>query len=326
MEMFNPNSKIGFMRLGRVTVIVSLVLLVISLASLATRGLNLALDFTGGALIEVRFDNPVDTATVRKALTAGGFDKSVVQSLGSSREYAIRLPPEAPVTTRKAAAEVVVGATVTAQPLSERVITALTSAGRAELKRSEFVGPQVGKELIGQGIIAVLVVALGILAYVWLRFETWKFGLSAVACDLHDVLIVVGCFSVFQWEFDLTVLAAILAIVGYSINDTIVVFDRIREMFRSAHKMEPEAVLDKAINTTLSRTVVTSLTTFLTVIALFFFGGPAVHGFALALIIGIALGTLSSIFFASPLLHLMHTTKHDLLPRARSEEALNRRP
>jgi len=323
MEMFNPHSKIGFMRLGRVTVIVSLVLLVISLASLATRGLNLALDFTGGALIEVRFDHPIDTATVRKALTAGGFDKSVVQSLGSSREYAIRLPPEAPIVAPKATAETTAA---TPQPLSERVIAALASAGRAELKRSEFVGPQVGKELVGQGVIAVLVVALGILAYVWLRFETWKFGLAAVACDLHDVLIVVGCFSIFQWEFDLTVLAAILAIIGYSINDTIVVFDRIREMFRSAHKLEPEAVLDKAINTTLSRTSVTALTTFLTVTALFFLGGPAVHGFALALMIGIALGVLSSIFFASPLLNLMHTTKHDLLPRARSEEALNRRP
>lgn len=319
MELFNPNSKIDFMRMGRSTVIISLLLLVIAIVSLATRGLNLGLDFTGGALLEVRFENPVEVADVRRALVAGGFDKSIVQSLGSTREFAIRLPPEAASSVTTTAAE-------PPKPLSERVLEALAIAGNTTLKRSESVGPQVGQELVTQGIIAVLVVALGILAYVWLRFETWKFGIAAVLCDVHDVIIVLGCFSLFQWEFDLTVLAAILAIVGYSINDTIVVFDRIRESFRSAHKMESTEVMNKAINTTLSRTTVTSLTTFLTVIALFFFGGPAVHGFALALMIGIALGTLSSIFFASPLLAIFGTTKHDLLPKARDEEALNRRP
>lgn len=319
MELFNPNAKFDFMRMGRVTIVVSLVLLVIALASLATRGLNLALDFTGGTLIEVNFEQATDTGSVRKALQAGGFEQSVVQSLGNPRDYAIRLAPEVGALQPD-------GEDGVQQTLEERIQAALLPSGEVTVKPAEYVGPQVGRELVNQGMIAVLVVALGIMAYVWLRFETWKFGLAAVACDLHDVLIVVGCFSLFQWEFDLTVLAAILAIVGYSINDTIVVFDRIRETFRSAHKMSTDEVLNKAINTTLSRTTVTALTTFLTVVALFFLGGPAVHNFARALIIGIALGTLSSIFFASPLLRLARTTKHDLLPRARDELALDRRP
>ncbi|MGD9582776.1 MAG: protein translocase subunit SecF [Lysobacterales bacterium] len=319
MELFNPNAKIDFMRMGRVTIVVSLVLLVIALVSLATRGLNLALDFTGGTLIEVNFEQATDTGSVRKALQAGGFEQSVVQSLGNPRDYAIRLAPEVGALQPD-------GEDGVQQTLEERIQAALLPSGEVTVKPAEYVGPQVGRELVNQGMIAVLVVALGIMAFVWLRFETWKFGLAAVACDLHDVLIVVGCFSLFQWEFDLTVLAAILAIVGYSINDTIVVFDRIRETFRSAHKMSTDEVLNKAINTTLSRTTVTALTTFLTVVALFFLGGPAVHNFARALIIGIALGTLSSIFFASPLLRLARTTKHDLLPRARDELALDRRP
>ncbi len=319
MELFNPNAKIDFMRMGRVTIVVSLVLLLIALASLATRGLNLALDFTGGTLIEVNFTQATDTGSVRRALQAGGFEQSVVQSLGNPRDYAVRLAPEVGALQPDSDGGV-------QRTLEERIQAALLPVGAVQVKPAEYVGPQVGRELVNQGMIAVLVVALGIMAYVWLRFETWKFGLAAVACDLHDVLIVVGCFSLFQWEFDLTVLAAILAIVGYSINDTIVVFDRIRETFRSAHKMSTEEVLNKAINTTLSRTTVTALTTFLTVVALFFLGGPAVHNFALALIIGIALGTLSSIFFASPLLRLARTTKHDLLPRARDDLALDRRP
>ena len=319
MELFNPNAKIDFMRMGRVTIVVSLVLLLIALGSLATRGLNLALDFTGGTLAEVNFAQPTDTGSVRKALQAGGFDHSVVQSLGNPRDYAVRLAPELGALQPERESE-------GQETLETRIQKALQPLGAVAVKPAEYVGPQVGRELVNQGVIAVLVVALGIMAYVWLRFETWKFGLAAVACDLHDVLIVLGCFSLFQWEFDLTVLAAILAIVGYSINDTIVVFDRIREIFRSAHKMSPEEVLNKAINTTLSRTTVTALTTFLTVVALFFLGGPAVHNFALALIIGIALGTLSSIFFASPLLALARTSKHDLLPRARDDLALDRRP
>lgn len=319
MELFNPNARIDFMRMGRVTIFVSLLLLVIAVVSLATRGLNLALDFTGGTLVEVNFEQATDTGSVRKALQASGFEQSVVQSLGNPRDYAVRLAPEVGALQPEVAGEI-------RQTLEERIQAALQPAGTVTVKPAEYVGPQVGRELVNQGMIAVLVVALGIMAYVWLRFETWKFGLAAVVCDLHDVLIVVGFFSVFQWEFDLTVLAAILAIVGYSINDTIVVFDRIRETFRSAHKLSPEEVLNKAINTTLSRTSVTALTTFLTVVALFFLGGPAVHNFALALIIGIALGTLSSIFFASPLLRLAKTTKHDLLPRARDDLALDRRP
>jgi preprotein translocase subunit SecF len=323
-EFFNPNSNVNFMGVRRWSVVVSLLLVGISIFSLSTRGLNLALDFTGGTLIEATFEQPAEQQDIIESLKKAGFASPVVQRY-DSRNFAIRLKPEASENVKIAESDADnLGARNTA--LSREVKAALTTeANPVTLKPSVYVGPQVGKDLATGGIVAVVVVLLGIVFYIMIRFE-WKFAVATVATELHDVILVLGFFSLTQMDFDLAVLAAILAVDGYSVNDTIVVFDRVRELFKSTRNLSPVEVLNRAVNSTLSRTIMTSLTTLLTVTALFLFGGEALKGFSLALIIGILVGTLSSIYFASPVLLWLGVTKQDLLPKARDDAELHARP
>ncbi len=327
MEIFNPSSNVNFMAIRRYTVAVSLFLVLVSIVSLATRGLNFALDFTGGTLVEVVYAEPIEQAEVSAALEAAEFRGAVVQRF-SSTNLSIRLSPEAVEAASERAGGSDGESSIDSRnaAVGEAVLAALTQGGRSvEIKRSEFVGPQVGEELAYNGIVAVLVVLAGIMIYIALRFE-WKFSLAVVAGELHDVIIVLGFFSLTGMDFDLTVLAAILAVDGYSVNDKIVVFDRVREIFRSTRKAAPVEVMNLAVNQTLSRTIMTSMTTLLTVVALYLFGGTSLEGFSLALIVGIVIGTLSSIFFAGPVLLALGVSKQDLMPKARDEAELARRP
>ncbi len=317
MEIFNPNANIPFMSWRKMSMAVSVFLMIASVALLATRGLNLALDFTGGTLIEATSVEALDSEKVRGTLAAGGFDGFTVQSIGGSREIAIRVPPLAGenANNAKAQAQVV-----------DRVKSTLAQAGiNVDIKRSEFVGPQVGDELKEDGVIAVVFVLLTIMLYVAMRFE-WRFGFSAMAGQIHDVIITLGFISLLQLSFDLTVLAAVLTVAGYSINDKVVVFDRVREIFRSARKMGPVESINKAINNTLSRTLITGITVFMALFSLFFLGGPVVENFALTSIVGIAIGTLSSIFFCNPILLWMGVSKADLKQIRPEDPALAARP
>lgn len=325
MEIFNPNSNVNFMGVRRWTVLVSILLVGASIFSLATRGLNLAIDFTGGSLVEAQYAQPADQAEVIDALTKAGFENPVVQRY-DSRNFAIRIKPEAALEAEAALKPGESKLDAVNAAITAKVLNALEANGQqVTLKPSVYVGPQVGDDLKTGGIVAVIVVLLGIVFYIMMRFE-WKFAIATVATELHDVILVLGFFSITQMDFDLAVLAAILAVDGYSVNDTIVVFDRVRELFKSTRNLSPVEILNRAVNSTLSRTIMTSLTTLLTVLALFFFGGPALQGFSLALIIGIIVGTLSSIFFANPVLLWLGVTKQDLLPKARADAELDARP
>lgn len=324
MEVFNPNSNVNFMRIRRVTMAVAVTLMLISIVALATRGLNFALDFTGGTLVEVEFAEATEQSAVTERLEAAGIEGALVQRF-SGTSFSVRLSPKAveeDEATAAADSSIDDGNAATAG----RVLQALSAGGvKVDIKRSEFVGPQVGAELAYNGIIAVLVVLAGIMIYIALRFE-WKFAVATVVGEAHDVIVTLGVFAILGYDFDLTVLAAILAVDGYSVNDKIVVFDRVRELFRATRKDTPQEVINRAINSTLSRTIMTSLTTLLTCVALFIWGGPTLQGFALALIVGIVVGTASTIFFASPLLLSLGVTKEDLMPKAKNDEELNRRP
>ncbi len=327
MEIFNPSSNIQFMAIRRYTVAISLALVLISIVSLATRGLNLALDFTGGTLVEVNYSQAVEQSEVAAKLEAAGIRGAVVQRF-SSTNLSIRLSPEVAAEVSSVEGEDIGESSIDDRnaAVGLKVLEALSAGGsEVTIKRSEFVGPQVGAELAYNGIVAVLVVLAGIMIYIALRFE-WKFSLAVVAGELHDVILVLGFFSLTGMDFDLTVLAAILAVDGYSVNDKIVVFDRVRELFRSTRKAGPEEICNIAVNQTLSRTILTSLTTLLTVAALYFFGGSSLEGFSLALMLGITIGTLSSIFFACPVLLSLGVSKQDLMPKARDEAELARRP
>ncbi|MBA8884033.1 protein translocase subunit SecF [Dokdonella fugitiva] len=313
MELFNPNSKIDFLGGRKVSIVISALLVLASLGLLATRGLNYALDFTGGVLVEAKFEEPVQTDQVRAALEAGGFHNAQVQSVGGTREVSIRLQP----TEEQKDAEVV-GRDVIAAIKQQRADVSLK-------RHPDLVGSSVGAELRNDGIVAAVFVMLGIMIYIGIRFEK-RFAIAAIASEIHDTILTLGFFSLTQLEFDLTVLAALLAVIGYSINDKVVVFDRVRELFRLARKAEPYEILNKAINQTLSRTIMTSLTTSLTMFALYFVGGPAVHGFGLTMLVGIVIGTLSSIFFANPILYWLGVSKTDLMPVTRENPELARRP
>jgi preprotein translocase subunit SecF len=317
VEVFNPNSNIDFLRLRKISLTISVLLIVISLAAIFGKGLNYGLDFTGGVLVEVAYDQPVDIGDVRGALDEAGYHNALVQSVGGAREVSVRIQP----TSNEA------GVTQKSDEVATGVMKAL-NAKRTDAKMTrppDFVGPQVGEELKSDGIIAVLFVIVGIMIYIGIRFE-WRFAVAAIASEIHDTLITVGFYAITQHEFDITVLASVLAVVGYSINDKVVVFDRVRELFRSSRKAEPVDVLNKAINSTLSRTIITALFTAITMIALYFFGGPVVHGFALTMLIGIVVGTLSSIFFANPILLWLGVSKKDLMPVTRENPELARRP
>jgi preprotein translocase subunit SecF len=313
MELFPSNSRIDFLGWRKVSITISIILMIVSIALITTRGLNYALDFTGGVLVEVAYDKPIEVGQVRAALEKGGIQNAVVQSLGGTREISIRLQPE----SGQAANADKIAADVLAKLKAERP--------DATVKRHDAVGPQVGEELKSDGMIAVVFVIIGIMIYIGIRFEK-RFAIAAIASEFHDTILTVGFFAATQREFDLTCLASVLAVVGYSINDKVVVFDRVRELFRLTRKAEPYEVLNRAINQTLSRTIMTSLTTALSMFALYFFGGPAVHGFALTMLIGIVIGTLSSIFFANPILYWLGVSKKDLMPVTKENPELARRP
>ena len=299
MQILDHKTNIDFMGKRKLAMVFSILLMLASIGMLATRGLSFGIDFTGGTLIEVAYPDAVDLSGMRDLLDEAGYGDAQVQHFGTARDVLIRIAPRGD----RASAE-----------LSDEVLAALQNADSAvEMRRVEFVGPQVGEELTEQGGLAVLYALLGILIYVALRFE-YRFAFGAVAALVHDVVVTLGVFSLVQVEFNLTVLAAILAVIGYSLNDTIVVFDRIRENFRVIRKLSPTEVMNVSINQTLSRTLMTSLTTLLVLLALFFLGGEIIHSFALALIVGVFIGTYSSIFVAGASALALGVSKADLMP------------
>ncbi len=319
MELFPSNSNINFMRLRHVTLAITAFICVSALVLLATKGFNYALDFTGGTATEMKFERPVDVEQVRTRLEAAGFEGAVVQTFGSGNDIVVRLQPEAVVEGKPALTGEQGGAAILA--------AAQTADNPGVVLRSDFVGPQIGNELAINGVYAALFVAFGFLAYIWARFE-FKFAIAAIITTLTDVLVVCGWFALTGHDFDLTVLAGILSVMGFSINDTIVVFDRVRENFRTLNKLEPRELLNRSVNQTLSRTIITSFVAFLTILALYVYGGQSLKGMAEAQLIGVVFGTLSSIFVACPLLLAMGVNKQDLMPKARDdiEAELARRP
>ncbi len=292
----------------------SAAMLLIAVGALALRGLDLGIDFTGGTLIEVGYTEDADLDSIRAALAGAGYGDGSVQQFGTPRDILIRLGTSAG-EGEDASSRV-----------SNEVFAALSAAaeGKVELRRVEFVGPQVGDELTEDGALAVLVALMAILIYVAMRFE-WRFAVGSVIALVHDVIITIGLFALLQIEFDLPVLAAVLAVIGYSLNDTIVVFDRIRENFRRMRKGTSEAIINQSLNETLSRTLVTSLTTVLVLVALFFLGGKIIHGFAFALLVGVIVGTYSSIYVASIAVLMLGVSKADLMP-VKKEDVVDDRP
>jgi len=285
VEFFSHQTRFPFMATRKVWYTLSAVLIVVSLGSFFTRGLNLAIDFTGGVSAEVKFTNAADVDAVRTALTGAGFHEPEVQNFGSSRDIAIRLPPDA----KLAATEV--------RSKLEGALRQLDP--NVQVAQLDVVGPQVGNELKVSAIWALLCTLAGIFVYIAMRFHTWRLSFGAILAVLHDPILVLGFFSLTQMPFDLAVVAAILAVIGYSLNDTVVVFDRIRERFETNRRSPPAAVLDESINQTLSRTIMTKVVTSIVVVALLFLGGPVLKGFSAALLIGIIAGTYSSIYISS---------------------------
>ena len=287
--------KFQFMKYRRMAAIASITIFTISVLSLGFRGLSLGLDFSGGTLVEVSYETPVDLETIRNTLIANGYDDSQVVNFGSNLDVLIKVADQNGNSS-----------------IGDNIFQILEAEGfKGELKRVEFVGPQVGAELRDQGGLGMLVALFMILFYVAFRFQ-YKFALGAVAALGHDVVIILGLFSIFAWDFDLTVLAALLAVIGYSLNDTIVVSDRIRENFRTERSMDPEEMVDLSLNQTLGRTIVTSFTTLLVLFALFIFGGEMIKGFSLALILGVLVGTYSSIYVVANMLMSLTLTQEDL--------------
>ena len=306
MRLIKSNTKIDFIGKGRYAVIVSALVLLVSCVSLGIGKLSFGIDFTGGVVVHVQYPHEVNLNKVRSALSAAGYDQPTVQHFGSAETALIRLPASA---GKKAAT------------VGDKVMNALKSGPPgAQLQSVEFVGPQVGSELVNKGALALLYTVIAILIYVIFRFH-WKLATGAVAALVHDIVITLGVFSLTHMDFDLTVLAALLAVLGYSLNDTIVVYDRIRENFRRMRKATPTEVANAAINQTLSRTLMTSGTTIMTLLALFFLGGPVIHGFAAALLVGIITGTYSSIFVASALALYFKLNAHDLFPPKEEDAA-----
>jgi preprotein translocase subunit SecF len=298
MEFFRIKRDIPFMRHALVFNIISLVTFLLAVGSLATKGLHLGVDFTGGTVMEVSYDKPAELDRIREIVSGLGFADVWVQNFGSARDVLIRLPVKEDATGAK---------------LSERVMEALRGVDSSvELRRVEFVGPQVGRELVENGALALLFVSIGIVLYLWMRFE-WKFGLAAIVANLHDVVIILGFFSFFQWEFSLPVLAAVLAVLGYSVNESVVVFDRIRENFRKMRRAPVPQIIDNAITRTMSRTIITHGSTQLMVTMMLIFGGETLFYFALALTIGICFGIYSSVLVASPLVMWLGIRREDLV-------------
>jgi len=299
MEFFRIKRDIPFMRYALIFNVISLITFLAAVVSLSTKGLNLGVDFTGGTVLEVSYQQPPDLNRIRDRMVKIGFAEPSVQNFGTARDVLIRLPVKEGLTSAK---------------LSELVMQELKQLdGAVELRRVEFVGPQVGKELLENGALALLFVSIGIVLYLWFRFE-WKFGVSAIIANLHDVVIILGCFSVFQWEFSLPVLAAVLAVLGYSVNESVVVMDRVRETFRNRRMrgLSVPQVIDHAITATMSRTIITHGSTQLMVCSMLIFGGETLHYFAVALTIGICFGIYSSVLVGSPLLMWLGLRREDL--------------
>jgi preprotein translocase subunit SecF len=298
MEFFRFNHDIPFMSWRRSGAVISITTFILSVFFIATKGLNLNVDFTGGTVLEVSYSQTADLEKIRSVLADLEMTDASVQNFGTSRDVLIRLPIKPGISSAQ---------------LSETVLTVLRQADPSvEMKRVEFVGPQVGQELLENGALALLFVSLGIVAYLAVRFE-WKFGVAGIIANLHDVVIIVGCFAFFQWEFSLTVLAAILAILGYSVNESVIIFDRIRENFRKMRGASVAQVIDNAITRTMSRTIITHGCTQMVVIAMLLFGGEVLYYFALALTIGILFGIYSSIMVGSSIIVLLGVKREDLV-------------
>ena len=314
-NVFPYDSNIDFMRLRLVSLGVAFLLMVVALGAIGFKGFNFALDFTGGVGVELRYAKTPDVDAVRARLEANGYPGAQVQAFGSGNDLLVRLQTEGKQA----------GGADKAASIGDAVAAAASLDGNpAEKLSSAVISAQVGRELAEKGVYALLFVVIGFLAYISARFE-WKFAVAAIITTLHDVLICAGWFALTGHEFDLTVLAGILSVMGYSINDTIVVFDRVRENFKGL-RAPPAEVLNKSINQTLSRTVITSFVAMLTVLALYLYGGGSLRGMAESQMLGIAVGTLSSIFVACPLLLWLGVSKQDLMPKAKDVEALARRP
>lgn len=311
MQLLKLNNTIKFMKLRIPALVFSTLLILGSLGSLAVNQLNWGLDFTGGTLIEVGYPEAAKLDQIRQQLDRSGFGDAIVQNFGSSQDVLIRLAPRDGVK---------------AVEIGDQVMASLREAGQeVDMRRIEFVGPNVGEELTEQGGLAMLTALICILIYVAMRFE-WRFALGSVSALAHDVIITLGLFSILQLEFDLTILAAVLAVIGYSLNDTIVVSDRIRENFRKIRKSEPEEIINISLTQTLNRTIITSVTTILVLLALFYQGGALIHGFATALLFGVFIGTYSSIYISSSVALLLGISKEDLIPEVVEKEGEDLEP
>lgn len=310
MEFFKIKRDIPFMSYGKLTTAISLITFILAVFFLVTRGLNFSVEFTGGTVMEVEFQQSADLKKIRTELDGLKLGEVQVQALGTNKQLMIRLPNKANMSSAQ---------------LSNQVMDLLKQhQDGVSLRQVEFIGPQVGEELVTHGLLALGMVVLGIIIYLSMRFE-WRFAVSAIIANMHDVVIILGCFALFRWEFSLTVLAGVLAVLGYSVNESVVVFDRIRENFRKPHmrgKSVP-AIIDNAITATMSRTVITHGSTEAMVISMLVFGGAALHGFAMALTIGIVFGIYSSVLVASPLLLMFGLNRQNLVkPPKRKEEAV----
>lgn len=311
MQLLKLSDTVNFMRLRVPAMVLSTVLILGSFVSLGVNSLNWGLDFTGGTLIEVGYEDSANLESIRAQLNNADFEDAIVQNFGSSQEVLIRIAPRDGVK---------------AVTIGNQVVDALRADGTTvDMRRIEFVGPNVGEELTEQGGLAMLVALICILVYVAMRFE-WRFALGSVSALAHDVILTLGLFSVLQIEFDLTVLAAVLAVIGYSLNDTIVVSDRIRENFRKIRKGEPIDIINISLTQTLNRTIITSLTTVLVLVALFYKGGALIHGFATALLFGVVVGTYSSVYIASSVALALGISKEDLMPPQVEKEGADQEP
>jgi preprotein translocase subunit SecF len=298
MEFFRIRKDIPFMKYALYFNIISVVTFLLAVTFLVLRGLNFSIEFTGGTLVEVSYEQPPQVDHIRSALSAGGFTEAQVQNFGTARDFLIRLPPSKEVNAART---------------SEKVMAALgAGADKPQLRRIEFVGPQVGGELASDGSLALLLVCMGIMIYLAARFE-WRFAVAAIIANMHDVVIILGFFALFQWEFSLPVLAAVLAILGYSVNESVVVFDRIRENFRKMRKATVPEIIDNAITRTMSRTIITHGSTQMVVLAMLLFGGPTLFYFALALTIGILFGIYSSVLVSSPLVMWLGVSREQFI-------------
>lgn len=311
MEIFRIKHDIPFMSYGRLTTAISLITFLLAIFFLATKGLALGVDFTGGTLMEVNYPQAADLTKVRAAVDSVGLKEATVQNFGTSHDVLIRLPLKSGLSISQ---------------LSEQVLTALRAADpKVEMRRVESVGSQVGQELYDNGALALLLVSLGIMAYLAFRFE-WRFAVAAIIANMHDVVIILGFFAFFQWEFNLTVLAAVLAVLGYSVNESVVVFDRVRENFRKMRKAGVAEVINNAITRTMSRTIITHAMTQTMVCSMLFFGGEVLHNFALALTIGILFGIYSSVLVASPIVMWLGVSRENLVTGAEKKAVADATP